>query len=484
MQRKLAWLFFILLLSFPLFYQLGSAPLFIWDEARLGANAMEMKINHDFLVTYFDGKPDLWNTKPPFLIWLQVVFMYLFGENEWALRLPSALAALATCGILILFSVYKLRKPWIGIFASFVLVTAHGYIHHHVARSADYDALLTFFMTLQCFSFFLFVEEKKRKWWYVFVLSLTAAVLTKQTAGLFFLPGLFLFTLYRKSVWAILKNFHFYLGIIGFISCVGGYYFLREHVSPGYLHAIWMNDFGGRFSQTQEANNHPFLFYIDQLVNYQFTIWAYLIPFGIWMGCKAKEKYTHPLTTQLCIIFFTFLLIVSSAQTKLDWYIAPLFPIAAFLIGIFLNFLKENYPFSKWKYGRLYQFLSFALIIVGLTAYFLTAHSIIHPRPRNWIKEMNHMQIFLDKMPENGENLDGYYLISDEYTGQFQFYFLKLKQKNIHIRVKDYRYLEPNDKIVLYLDRMNNWVQEHYQAVPLKTIDHIRTYEIQDKKTP
>lgn len=481
MKKKTTWLFFILLLLFPLFYQLGTAPLFVWDEARLAANAMEMKINHSFLVTYFEGKPDLWNTKPPLLIWIQVLFMYIFGENEWALRLPSALAALATCGILILFSIYKFQKPWIGIFASWVLITARGYMHHHVARSADYDALLTFFMTLQCFTFFLFVEEKKVKWWYVFILSLTAAVMTKQTAGLFFLPGFFFFALFQKSIGRIMGNIHFYLGIIGFIGVIGGFYFFRELASPGYLEAIWMNDFGGRFLQAQEENNQPFLFYIDQLVNYQFTIWSYLIPLGIWQGIKAKEMHIKNFTALLSFAFFTFLLIVSSAQTKLDWYIAPLFPIVAFMIGVFLNFLKENYPFTSWKYPAFYKVTSFSLILVGIAAYLLIAKEIIHPRPTKWVKEMNRMQTYIDQMPENGDNLDGYYFISDEYSGQFQFYFLKLKQKNIHIQNKDYQFLEPNDKILLYLDRMDEWVNKHYQVVPLKTIDNIRTYQIIDR---
>ncbi len=68
-KEKLIQVFvFVLLLSlcaFPLFYNLGSVGAQMWDESRNGVNALEMFYNHNYLVTYFDGHPDMWSTKPP-----------------------------------------------------------------------------------------------------------------------------------------------------------------------------------------------------------------------------------------------------------------------------------------------------------------------------------------------------------------------------------------------------------------------------------
>jgi 4-amino-4-deoxy-L-arabinose transferase-like glycosyltransferase len=93
---------FLLLTYPPIFLHLGSLPIRIWDESRLAINAYEMNKDGDFLVTHFSGMPDMWNTKPPLMIWLQVFFIKLFGVGELALRLPSAIAAFLTC-VFILF---------------------------------------------------------------------------------------------------------------------------------------------------------------------------------------------------------------------------------------------------------------------------------------------------------------------------------------------------------------------------------------------
>src|SRR5690606_9717613 len=100
----------------------------IWDEARLAINAYEMSQNGNLIVTYFDGAPDMWNTKPPLLIWIQALFIKMFGFNELAIRLPSAIAALFTCVVILIFSEKYLKNFWFGFIAVVVLVTSQGYI--------------------------------------------------------------------------------------------------------------------------------------------------------------------------------------------------------------------------------------------------------------------------------------------------------------------------------------------------------------------
>lgn len=103
-QKIFLFLLFGIACYFPLFLRLDFIGLELWDEARRGVNALEMLINGNWLVTHYDGQPEMWGTKPPFLIWCQVLCMKSLGINELAIRLPSALAALATVVVLILFS--------------------------------------------------------------------------------------------------------------------------------------------------------------------------------------------------------------------------------------------------------------------------------------------------------------------------------------------------------------------------------------------
>ncbi|QNP53470.1 glycosyltransferase family 39 protein [Hymenobacter qilianensis] len=98
------------LIFYSLFYQLGVNPIPMWDEGRLAVNAAEMDLNNNWLVTYFGGAPDMWNTKPPLMIWLEVLSLRLFGYSNTALRLPSAFAALATVIVLYVFARFYLRQ--------------------------------------------------------------------------------------------------------------------------------------------------------------------------------------------------------------------------------------------------------------------------------------------------------------------------------------------------------------------------------------
>src|SRR5690349_8049272 len=108
------------LLYFPIFSHLDELPLECWDEARLAMNAHDMHKTGNWIVTTFWNSPDMWNTKPPLMIWLQAICIKIFGENELAIRLPSALAALATCMLLFWFFVKKYGNAMVGLFACVV----------------------------------------------------------------------------------------------------------------------------------------------------------------------------------------------------------------------------------------------------------------------------------------------------------------------------------------------------------------------------
>src|ERR1700759_3439507 len=93
-DRQLAWLLFLIPLAAFLFNR-GGIPLYDVDEGACSEATREMFVRHDFLSTWLNGAPRF--DKPILIYWCQAVFMWLFGPNEWAFRLPSALAAAAWC---------------------------------------------------------------------------------------------------------------------------------------------------------------------------------------------------------------------------------------------------------------------------------------------------------------------------------------------------------------------------------------------------
>src|SRR6059058_3569844 len=68
-----------------------SLPLVDRDEPRFAEASREMIQRSDYVVPYFNNHFRL--DKPPLTYWTQVASYRLFGENDFAARFPSAIAA-------------------------------------------------------------------------------------------------------------------------------------------------------------------------------------------------------------------------------------------------------------------------------------------------------------------------------------------------------------------------------------------------------
>ena len=82
----------LVIASIPLFIHLDVLPFRLWDESRLASNAYEMHRNGNLIVTYYEGQPEMWNTKPPLAIWMQLIFIKILGFNELAVNRAAAVA--------------------------------------------------------------------------------------------------------------------------------------------------------------------------------------------------------------------------------------------------------------------------------------------------------------------------------------------------------------------------------------------------------
>ena len=159
----LSLLFFTLLYSvLTQFYGLGELPIVQWDESRLAVNAAEMYQTQEYLVTTYEHQPDLYNTKPPLMIWLQVLSIKFFGLTEWAIRFPSALAGLFTIWLVGLIVFRKTQSVLSTCLAMLILTTSDGLIQLHGSMTGDYDALLVFFLLAALFQCMRYLENGKQ----------------------------------------------------------------------------------------------------------------------------------------------------------------------------------------------------------------------------------------------------------------------------------------------------------------------------------
>jgi 4-amino-4-deoxy-L-arabinose transferase len=140
---------------------LGFRPLTIPDETRYGEIPREMVTSGDWVVPRLNGLK--YFEKPPFGYWANAVSILTFGENAFALRIPSALSVIVSA-LMIFLLVRKFSHEGSAsvlaptIFLTCPLVLAIGHINL-------LDSLLSMFLTgaLVCFFIAHMAGNMRRK---------------------------------------------------------------------------------------------------------------------------------------------------------------------------------------------------------------------------------------------------------------------------------------------------------------------------------
>ena len=473
-----------LLVYVPIFGHLNTLPIRIWDESRLATNAYEMLKNGNFIVTYFDGKPDMWNTKPPLLIWLDVLFMKMFGVNELAVRLPSALAGLFVCILLLVFSKKFFKNIWFGYIFVIVLITCNGYINIHATRTGDYDSLLTLFTTLSGLLFFTFCEKQNYKYLYLFFLFISLAVLTKGISGLLFLPALMIYSVFQKKFFLILKSKHFYFGLFSFLIIVFGYYFLRESYNIGYIKAVQENELGGRYLKTIEDHHHDFWFYYSNLIDFQIKYWHLLIPCGLIIGLFNVDKKLNRLTLFSTLMIICYFIVISTAKTKLIWYDVPLYPFLAILITVFIFSIFQFFQFFKPINDilKVNVFPFIFIFLVTINPYRDMVNKTFKPKEFSWDKNFYETGYYLKDAVKGKYNLNDQYLIFDGYKAHYNFYIKILNDKGVRISIKNSKEIKKHDIVFTNQEQIKNFIEMNYEYEKLFPVGDIDKYKIIKRK--
>jgi len=327
----------LLAISFPLAFDLAQAPIQTWDEARQAVNAFEMlRSGGRWLVTTFAQQPDLGNTKPPLLIWLQALSMGLLGPSEVAVRLPSLLAALGTVGLLYGAGRAVGRPAW-GLLAGAILTTTQGYLGPHLARSGDYEALLCMWVLGQVLATFAYAETRCRRYVAWAAVATAGAVLTKGVAGLLGLPALALYLLWTNTLWITLRRPAFWLAAGVAVAVPVLYYASRERALPGYWAAVAANELGGRFGRNLSPTSQPLLYHVQNLLRYQLRPWWPLLPVAALLLAINPATSARRLGGLAGLFALFWLLIITASKTKLEWYTAPMLPPLALLLALGLG---------------------------------------------------------------------------------------------------------------------------------------------------
>ncbi len=316
----------------------SALPMQLWDESRNANNAFEMSRNGHALVTYFNGAPDHWNTKPPLLIWCMALLLHTGLSPLLAVRLPSILAATSTILLAWFFCRNYLHDRLAGLFAGLTLLSAPLFVGWHAGRTGDYDALVTFFTFLYALAFWNYLDSEGREQTNSIALATLAValgILTKGAGAVLALPGLLLYAMARGQLVRVLRDGRLWLGVLAIALLSGSYFGLRGHLDPGYLHAVWINDVAGRYATVNPVDHGGPLFYVRVLAT-RFEPGFSLLPLALIPFFQNNGRRRS--LVLICLITSAALFaVVTRSQTKFFWYIAPVTPLLALASGVGLS---------------------------------------------------------------------------------------------------------------------------------------------------
>jgi 4-amino-4-deoxy-L-arabinose transferase-like glycosyltransferase len=487
-NRHRPWLYVLLIvvLSYiPLFYNLGGPVLMIWDESRNAVNAWEMSHGGKLLIPSFDGDPDLWNTKPPLLQWTQILSMKIFGENEWAIRFPSALAGLLTGLLILWFTHYLLNSYILGFIAVLVLFTSNGFVNAHSVRTGDFDALLVLFSTAGAFLFYLALEEEepKKKSGFIlgFFIFLTLAALTKSIAAFLLGPAYLVYLVYRRQLIVWLRNRNFWMGASILVIVVFGYYLIRNFLNPGYIGAVIENEISGRYLDTQELNKAPFSYYFRLLYQMRFQNWYYLLPLGLALGYLSKDGKLKRLISYLLLLALSYLVIISISETKLAWYDLPVFPFLTIIVAVFFAVVFRIIQTTEYFPHKLYRTFIPILILLFFFArpyfnVFKRNHADSFPYQDYETHSINHL---LRNTLEGKSELNQHETIL--YEGDFQhflFYVYRLQERGYEINLKEKAVPGSDQSYIVYQDKVLYELSSSFRVEKEELIAGVYSVEI------
>lgn len=333
-----ALLLFFLISYFP---GLGSRSMLRPDEFRYAEIAREMQVTGDWTTPRFGGVR--YFEKPAMGHQLNAASFTLFGENAFALRLPSALAVLLTALFLWYFLNRITRDPWLGTLAA-GLYLGFGLVFG-VGTFAVLDSQLTAALTIVSGCFFLAWQERKRsrKFGYLALAGIAAGAAFLLKGGLaLVVPSIIAapFLLWQKEYRQIFR--YPWIPLVFALATALPWSLAIAAAEPDFWRYFLVEEHWHRFTgSTYDRDPEPFWYFIPVLL-------GGVLPTGLLALTVRLEKpatlLREPLVRfLLCAAVIPFLFF-SVSSCKLGTYILPCFPPLAALLAIGLRRTQRRQP--------------------------------------------------------------------------------------------------------------------------------------------
>ncbi len=364
--RRKDFFFVLILLSvcfLLFFFRLGTPPLWDGDEGMHAATSKDMVLSGDWITPTLNGEK--FYDKPVLYNWFVSLSFLVFGFNEFAARLPSALLGIG-CVLIVYLLARAMFGPIAGLLSGVILATSGEVMI--LSRVVVHDIALAFFVTLSLFLFYAgFKREQARKRCFLLFCACAGfAVLAKGPIGIL-LPALIigLFLLFKRKL-GLVRELASPWGILLFLFIAAPWYVLiilrnREYGSYFFIQQNLMN-----FLSSEARHHGPVYFYFPVLLG-GFFPWSCFLPLALIHALRKKSgNRERDAVIFLTVWFSTIFVFFSIASSKLDTYILPLFPAAACMTGLLWHDLLKD-PTPRLRRGFLYSFLFlFGILFAGV----------------------------------------------------------------------------------------------------------------------
>ena len=367
------WLLIFVFGGSVLFYMLGSDGLYAAQEARAALITRNMINSGDYFNPHIHGDEAL--QKPAFFYWLGVLGAKAFGLDEFAVRLPSALAAFLAAVVTCLMAgrIYG-RKT--GFLAGLMFVSMFSFAQF--GRLARIDMTLAALYTWSVYLVYRgYFEERKANWrLYLFYAVLAVSVLTKGPVTVLLAGLTILLFCWREGNWRILWELKPVSGLfIGLLITMPCFIYTSIQTQGEFAKDFFLYQNIERFFNVQgtyaEGKRKALYFYVPYFFIGALP-WSALIPFMFWsfrsqlaesgkmlFGGRVRELFSYfrrqwlSLRPETCFLILWILVVFvffSLAAFKRKDYILPLFPPMAMLLARYLETLKGTSGKLIYKY--------------------------------------------------------------------------------------------------------------------------------------
>jgi 4-amino-4-deoxy-L-arabinose transferase-like glycosyltransferase len=343
----------LILVSLPYCINLGKSSIWDANEAFYAETPREMLVTGDYLAPHFNFQPRA--QKPPLTYWVILLSYKIFGIGEFAVRLPSALAAIGT--LLFSYGIARLLfTPRAALFSAVITgTTARIFI---LARRLPIDILLLFFLTGTLFFLICAIQKSGKRRWALAYIFAGLGFLAKGPVALFVPFGTYVLWMlwspprrapgvsaFQARVLQPLSAARPLMGVAILLCILFPWYLLIYRLHGWtYIAPFFLRDNLGRFAAESLGPSRGLMYYFSVFAT-DFFPWSFLLlPAAFYFWIHRKERYPENISFGVpviwCLLIFT---VFSISRNKQEYYIAPMYPVAAVLLsGIFDRCIQKT----------------------------------------------------------------------------------------------------------------------------------------------